>query len=53
VTPAAELDGLGLGAGDTHREVAAAAVPPLLLTTCLITTSFGWTSLLVTVQVFV
>src|SRR6266571_1402445 len=31
----------------------ATAVPPLSLTTCLMTISFGWTSLFVTVQVFV
>ena len=31
----------------------ATAVPPLLLITCLMTVNFGWTSLLVMVQVLV
>jgi len=47
----AELAGLALVPVTLIVKSPAAAVPPLLLTTCLITISFGWMSSFVTVHV--
>jgi hypothetical protein len=45
--------GVALGPVTFIVKSAATAVPPSSLITCLITISLGWTSSLVTVQVFV